>query len=109
MQRESPENLQCKPGIVEGNLLGMAARDREKSEHVLNRCSDFVVAWCKTSERYKTLLRNGQPSKAEIGLQKDCFRNGSVADKTISQWRRNAEIFVMHQCLLQRDPFNIDT
>ena len=53
--------------------------------------------------------RDGEPSKSEIGLQKDCFRNGSLAHKTISQWRRNAEIFVMHQHLLQRDPFKIDT
>ena len=46
IQSESPENLQCKPGSVEGNQLSMAARDREKREHVLNRCWDFFVNWC---------------------------------------------------------------
>ena len=54
------------------------------------------------------MFRDGEPDKTQIELQKDCFRNGSISHKTISQWRRNAEIFVMHQCLLERDPFNID-
>ena len=93
MQSKSIENLQCKPGSVEAHRLSMVARDREKIEHVFNRCWDSFVTWCKKPERYKTLLRNGEPCKEEIELQRDCFRNGSVAHKTISQWRRNAEIF----------------
>ena len=93
MQSKSPDSLHCKPGTVEINQLSMVTRDQEKIEHVLNRCWEFFVMWCKTSERYKMLHRNGEPSKSEIGLQKDCFRNGSLAHKTISQWRRNAEFF----------------
>ena len=51
----------------------------------------------------------GNPSGDEIGLQTDCFRHGSMVHKTISQWRRNAGISVMNQCLLGRGPFNIGT
>ena len=91
MQSKSPDNLHRKPGSVEINQISMVARDREKIEHVLDTCWNFFVTWCKSSERYKTLFRNGEPNKAEIELQRDCFRNGSVAHKTISQWRRNAE------------------
>ena len=109
MQSKSPESLHCKPGTVEINQLGMVTRDQERIEHVRNICWKFFVMWCNTSGRHKMSHRNGEPSKSEIGLQKDCFRNGSLAHKTISQWRRNAEMFVMHQHLLQRDPFKIDT
>ena len=41
-------------------------------------------------------------------MQRDCFRNGSVSHQTISQWRRNAEIFTLHQLVLGRDPFQVD-
>ncbi len=87
----SPANLHVYLAHVKINQLSMVARDKEKIEHVLSRCCDFFVAWCKTSERCKKLIRNGEPSKSEIELQKNCFRNGSVARKTIPQWRRNAE------------------
>ena len=109
MQKKDPLILQRKPSTVEVGQMSMVARDRAKIEHVLDRCWDFFIAWCKTSERYKKLYRNGEPSAEEISLQRDCFRNGSVAHKTISQWRRNTEVFVMHQKLLQRDPFSLDT
>ena len=85
MQKKDPDNLHCKPSTVELGQMSMVARDRAKIEHVLDRCWDFFIAWCKTSERYKKLFRNGEPSTEEIALQRDCFRNGSVAHKTISQ------------------------
>ena len=75
---------------------------------MLDRCWGFLTIWCKPSPRYKQLFRNGDPSAEEIALQRDCFRNGLRAHKTIYQWRRNAETFVMHQFLLERDPFKIE-
>jgi len=44
----------------------------------------------------------------QVNLQRDCFKNGSVAHKTISQWRRNAELFIVGQFLLKRQPFTLD-
>ena len=32
-----------------------------------------------------------------------------MAHKTISQWLRNADLLVMHQCVLESDPFKIDS
>ena len=89
--------------------MSMVIRDRGKIEHVPSRCWDFFTTWCKPSERYKNLFLDGKPNGTEIELQKDCSRNKSMAHNTISHWRRNAEMFVMHQCVLERDPFNIDT
>ena len=108
MKSKSLENSKCKPGSVGIWQMSMVIRDLEKIEHVLNRCWDFFTTWCKSSIIYKKMFRDGEPDKTEIELQTDCFRNGSIGHKTISQCRRSAEIVVMHQCLLERDPFNID-
>ena len=87
--------------------MSLVARDRE-NEHVPDRCWIFFTIWCKSFLRYKQVFRNGDPSAEEIALQRNCFRNVSRAHKTISGWRRNDETFVMHQLLLERDPFKIE-
>ena len=109
MQKKDPVCVMRTPSPVEIGQMSMVARDRQKIEHVLDRCWDFFTAWCRKSKRYEMLFAKGEPCPDEIALQRDCFRNGSVAHKSISQWRRNAEIFVMHQMLLKRDPFSLDT
>ena len=108
MKSKPPDTLQCKAGPVDVKQLSMVARDQEKIEHVLDRCWGFITIWCKPSPRYKQPFRNGSSSAEELTLQRDCFRNGSRAHKTISQWLRNPETFVMLQFLLERDPFKIE-
>ena len=79
-----------------------------KIEHVLDLCWELFVEYCQRSIRYKKMFANCKPDTEQIDLQRDCFRNGSIAHKTISQWRRNAELFIIHHMLLKRNPFEFD-
>lgn len=104
-----PVTTQCgKADPVKTKLVGLFARDKAKIEHALDRCWVFFTTWCKSCPRYKQRYRYGKPLAGDIALQRECFRNGSRAHRTISGWRRNAELFVMHQSLLGHDPFDID-
>ena len=85
MQKKEPVCFMRTPSPVEIGQMSMVARDRRKIEHVLDRCWDFFIAWCKKSKRYEMLFAKGEPCPDEIALQRDCFRNGSAAHKSISQ------------------------
>ena len=86
----------------------MVELDSLKIEQVIDRCWLFFAEYGQMSERYKNMHKNGEPDPDQVSLQRDCFKNGSVAHKTIAQWRRNAELLILHQSLLKRQPFTLD-
>ena len=78
--------------VVDPKSISMVELDSLKIEQVLDRCWLFFAEYGQMSERYKNMHKNGEPDPGQVSLQRDCFKNGSVAHKTIAQWRRNAEL-----------------
>ena len=55
----------------------------------------------KGSQRYKDLFSDGKmPDEGKVMLQRKCFQNGSSCAKTVSTWRRNAELFIAHRYII---------
>ena len=62
----------------------------------------------KGPQRYKDLFSDKTMTDVgKVMLQRECFQNGSPCAKTISTWRRNAELFTAHHYMMNKDPFNL--
>ena len=70
---------------VNPKSISMVELDSMKIEQVLDRCWLFFTQYGQTSERYKNMHKHGEPDPDQVCLQRDCFKNGSVAHKTIAR------------------------
>ena len=75
---------------------------------VVDRWRGFFVGCGKQSTRYRIMIAIGTLDLEQVDLQRGCFRNGPIVHGTISRWRRNPGVLVLHQLLLGRNPFPKD-